>query len=207
VNDADPSEETPAPDRDGPFDESDSHLWDSSITRLDLGSLRVPGLPGVEVQVEADQQTQAVRAVTAVLGDGAVQMQPFAAPRSTGIWDELRAEMLQELADAADAEATEADGEFGPELRAVVPARGPQGETIRQHVRFTGVDGPRWFLRVVFLGRAAVEPNPEDALHRLVRQTVVVRGSDPMAPRDPLPLRLPADDSGSEPPSQSSQDS
>jgi hypothetical protein len=59
-------------------------------------------------------------------------------------------------------------------------------------VRFVGIDGPRWFLRAVFLGRAAVEPDPNDALHLLVRQTIVVRGTSAMAPRDPLPLTLPA---------------
>jgi hypothetical protein len=56
-----------------------------------------------------------------------------------------------------------------------------------------GIDGPRWFLRAVFLGRAAVDPDPTDALHQLVRQTIVVRGADAMPPRDPLPLTLPAD--------------
>jgi hypothetical protein len=59
-------------------------------------------------------------------------------------------------------------------------------------VRFVGIDGPRWFLRAVFLGRAALEPDPADALHLLVRETIVVRGASAMAPRDPLPLTLPA---------------
>lgn len=60
-----------------------------------------------------------------------------------------------------------------------------------QPLRFTGIDGPRWFLRAVFLGRAAVEPDPEDDLHRVVRELIVVRGPEARAPRDPLPLRLP----------------
>ena len=36
-----------------------------------------------------------------------------------------------------------------------------------------------------------MEPDPSDVLHRLVRQTIVVRGASAMAPRDPLPLTLP----------------
>ena len=60
-------------------------------------------------------------------------------------------------------------------------------------MRFVGIDGPRWFLRVVFLGNAAINPDPEDSLHRVVRQTIVVRGGAAMPPRDPLPLTLPAD--------------
>ncbi len=176
----------------GPFDESESDLADQEVPRLDLGSLLIPGLPGIGVQVEADPNTQEVRAVTGV-GDGAaVQLQAFAAPRSEGLWDEIRAEMLAELRETAGARVSEGEGSFGPEVRGLLPARSPEGEQVTQPVRFVGIDGPRWFLRAVFLGRAAVEPDPSDALHRLVLQTIVVRGASAMAPRDPLPLTLPA---------------
>jgi hypothetical protein len=80
----------------------------------------------------------------------------------------------------------------------MLPARTPEGEQVTQPVRFVGIDGPRWFLRAVFLGRAAVEPDPEDVLHQLVRETIVVRGASAMAPRDPLPLTLPAQPEGPE---------
>jgi hypothetical protein len=180
-----------APRPGGPFDESEEHRADQDLPRLDLGSLRIPGLPGVGVQVEADQATGAVRAVTAVLSDAGVQLQAFAAPRSEGLWAELREEMLTELSSTANAKVSEHVGPFGPELRAILPARTPEGQQVLQALRFTGIDGPRWFLRAVFLGRAAVEPDPDDVLHTLVRQTIVVRGGEAMAPRDPLPLRLP----------------
>ena len=175
----------------GPFDESESDLADQDLTRLDLGSLLIPGLPGIGVQVEADPNTQEVRAVTGVGDEAAVQLQAFAAPRSEGLWDEIRAEMLAELAETAGAKVTESVGSFGPEVRGMLPARTPEGKQVTQPVRFVGIDGPRWFLRAVFLGRAAVEPDPDDALHQLVRQTIVVRGGSAMAPRDPLPLTLP----------------
>jgi Protein of unknown function (DUF3710) len=175
----------------GPFDESESDSADQEVVRLNLGSLLIPGLPGIGVQVEADPNTGQVRAVTGV-GDGAaVQLQAFAAPRSEGLWDEIRAEMLAELAETAGAKVTEAEGSFGLEVRGLLPARTPEGEQVTQPVRFVGIDGPRWFLRAVFLGRAAVEPDPTDALHLLVHQTIVVRGASAMAPRDPLPLTLP----------------
>lgn len=182
----------------GPFDESESDLADQDIPRLDLGSLRIPGLPGIGVQVEADPNTQEVRAVTGVGDQAAVQLQAFAAPRSEGLWDEIRAEMLAELAETAGAQVSEGEGFFGPEVRGMLPARTPEGEQVTQPVRFVGIDGPRWFLRAVFLGRAAVEPDPDDALHQLVRQTIVVRGATAMAPRDPLPLTLPAQPASAE---------
>jgi hypothetical protein len=43
----------------------------------------------------------------------------------------------------------------------------------------------------VLTGRAAVEDGAEADLVELFREVVVVRGPDPMAPRDPIPLRLP----------------
>jgi hypothetical protein len=177
---------------DGPFDETEVELADDELPRLDLGSLRIPGLPGISVQLEADEATQQVHAVTAIAGEAAVQLRAFAAPRSEGLWDSLRADTLHEIRATAGARVTDGVGAFGPELRAIVPARSPEGQQVRQPVRFAGVDGPRWFLQVVFLGKAAVEPDPTDELHQLVRQTIVVRGSEAMAPGQPLGLTLPA---------------
>lgn len=174
----------------GPFDESDADQADPDLPRLDLGALRIPGIPGVNLQVEADPNTGQVVAVTAVQEDGAVQLQAFAAPRTEGLWDELRAEMLAEL-QAGPLPVEEDEGAFGPELRAMVPAVTPDGQQAAQPVRFTGVDGPRWFLRVVFLGRAAVAPDPDDDLHRMIRQIIVVRGGEAKAPRQALELKLP----------------
>ena len=178
----------------GPFDVTEADLADTSLTRIDLGSLRIPGLPGLGVQVEADRATNEVVAVTVVGEGAAVQLQAFAAPRTDGVWDDIRAEMLRDIGATAGARVREVDdGPFGPELSAVLPGRSPEGGAISQPVRFVGIDGPRWFLRAVFLGRAAVQPDPDDDLHLVVRQTIVVRGPEAMAPRDPLPLRLPTE--------------
>ena len=190
--DADPDQTPSGYDRStGPFDDAEADAADDQLPRIDLGSLRIPGLPSLGVQVEADQNSGEIHAVTVIGHEAAVQLQPFAAPRSEGIWDEIRAEMLAEISNSADARVAEAEGAFGPELRAIIPARSPDGQEIRQPIRFAGVDGPRWFLRLMFLGKAAVEPDPDDELHQLIRQTIVVRGAQAMAPRDPLPLRLP----------------
>ena len=57
--------------------------------------------------------------------------------------------------------------------------------------RFIGVDGPRWFLRAVVSGRAAIEPAAATEVHDLIRTAVVDRGDEAMPPRELLPLRLP----------------
>jgi hypothetical protein len=160
--------------------------------RVDLGGLWLPGRPGLEVRIEADQQTSEVVAVTLVLGEGALQVQPFAAPRSEGIWDDVRAEIRAGITKQGGT-ADEVDGPLGTELRTRVPVRAADGTQTVQPARFLGVDGPRWFLRGVLTGKPAVQPGPDtDAeLFAVFREIVVVRGDAAMAPRDPIPLRLP----------------
>jgi len=175
---------------DGPHDASE--VGDPSQGgRVDLGGLWLPGRPGLEVRVEADQQTGEVVAVTLVLGDSALQVQPFAAPRSEGIWDDVRAEIRSGITQQGGT-VDEVDGPLGTELRTRVPVRAADGSQQVQPARFVGVDGPRWFLRGVLTGKAAVDPGTDADLVALFRDVVVVRGNDPMAPRDPIPLRLPA---------------
>lgn len=159
--------------------------------RVDLGGMWLPGRPGLEVRVEADQQTSQVVAVTLVLGDGALQVQPFAAPRTEPIWAEVRAEIRAGIT-AQGGTADEVEGPLGTELRTKVPVRAADGSSGVQPARFVGVDGPRWFLRGVITGRAATEPGADADLIALFRDIVVVRGNAPMAPRDPIPLELPA---------------
>ena len=175
----------------GPWDADEAPQ--PSEPYLDLGALRLPGgFPGVEIQVNVDQATGTVAGVTVVAGDAGLQLQPFAAPRTEGIWAEVRRELAAEITKDGGM-ADEVAGPFGPELRAKLPLQQPDGTRGLVTVRFVGVDGPRWFLRGVLTGRAAVEPEAAEHLEGFFRSCVVVRGSDPMAPRDPLPMRLPAD--------------
>jgi len=111
----------------------------------------------------------------------------FAAPRSEGIWDEVRDDIRKQLfSDGVAAE--DATGEYGPELRARV--RTPEGLT---DLRFVGVDGPRWMVRAVFQGPAATDPVAAEPLDAVLHGLVVDRGGAAMPVRDPLPLRLPKD--------------
>jgi hypothetical protein len=175
----------------GPYDLADVEDPGAGGSRVDLGGIWLPGRPGLEVRVEADQTTGEVVAVTAVLGDGALQLQPFAAPRSEGIWDEVRTEIRAGIT-AQGGTVDEVTGPLGPELRTRVPARSADGSQTVQPARFVGVDGPRWFLRGVITGGPALDPDTDAELVALFRDVVVVRGIDPMAPRDLIPLRLPA---------------
>ena len=195
LEDVEDDEEAAGADRpgrgEGPFDVAE--VDDPAAGgRVDLGGLWLPGRPGLEVRIEADQETSEVVAVTLVLGEGALQVQPFAAPRSEGIWDDVRAEIRAGITKQGGT-ADEVDGPLGTELRTRVPVRAADGTQTVQPARFLGVDGPRWFLRGVLTGKPAVQPGPDtDAeLFAVFREIVVVRGDAAMAPRDPIPLRLP----------------
>jgi hypothetical protein len=160
--------------------------------RLDLGSLQVPVLPDTEIRVELNDQKMPI-AATVLHAGSAVQVLAFAAPRSDGIWDDVRAEIAESV-QADGGEIEEFLGDFGVELRAKVRAEVQPGQPVEQRLRFVGFDGPRWFVRAVFSGPAAAgDPGSQAGvlLDSVLAELVVVRGDDAMAPRDPLPLRLP----------------
>jgi hypothetical protein len=169
----------------GPFDERDAP--DDELPRIDLGALRVPVLEGMDVRLEVDENQQVV-AVTLAGPTGTMQLGAFAAPRNEGIWDEVRAEIAESLRSQRGAPKENPDGRFGTELTGTLAVEGG-----RLPVRFVGVDGPRWFLRAMFVGPAATDQAPAQPFEDALRQVVVIRGTDPLPVRDPIPLRLPKD--------------
>ncbi|GAB3846888.1 hypothetical protein GCM10029963_27400 [Micromonospora andamanensis] len=108
-----------------------------------------------------------------VHGQSALQLGVFAAPRSEGIWDEVREEIRQSLL-ADGAAAQEVEGEYGTELHAQV--RTEDGLT---DLRFVGVDGPRWMVRAVYQGAAATDPAAAGPLAHCLDGLVVDRGWRP----------------------------
>jgi hypothetical protein len=174
---------------DGPYDAGE--VPEDGITRLDLGGLRVPGAEGMELRLELDEASEVVQAVTVVHGDSTMQLMAFAAPRTEGIWDDVREEIRKSL--ASQGLVDQVESEWGTELHATLTVANPQGQSIMQPVRFVGIDGPRWFVRALFGGRAARDAEAAAGLEAVLRACVVVRGTDPMAPGDPLPLQVPGE--------------
>jgi hypothetical protein len=176
----------------GPFDSGEvEHEELHAGDRIDLGGLVITGLPGMELRLQVDEQTNEVQAVLLVLEDSALELRAFAAPKTSGIWADVRREIAAE-ATRMGGTASDADGPFGTELVLVVPVQDPEsGQVFSQTSRVIGVDGPRWLLRGTILGRAAVEPEAAQVMEDAFRQVVVVRGNDPMAPREALALQLP----------------
>lgn len=168
----------------GPWDVDDLPA-DDELQRLDLGGLQVPVPPGIEVRVDVNGEGEVV-AATLVHQGSSMQVNVFAAPKRSGIWDEVRAEIAASLT-GSGGQARDIEGPHGPELFAAVPVQGGGAAP----ARFIGVDGPRWFVRALLTGPAAQDRSVAQPLEQALRGVVVVRGTEAMAVRDPLPLHLP----------------
>lgn len=171
----------------GPFDRSEV---DDLEGLIDFGSLAIRPVSEMELRLEVNEAGTEITGITGVIGDSAVQLQAFAAPKSRGVWDAIRGEIHTNLT-AGKGEAEEVEGPLGMELRAVMASPGPDGRTVRSAMTFVGVDGPRWFLRAVISGRAAADESAREEILRFVRGTVVTRGGEPRAPREMLPIDVP----------------
>lgn len=170
----------------GPWDVTEVD-FSVEVERLDLGALRVQAAEGVDVQVQVDENSGNVVQLTFARPDGGVQVQPFGAPRSGGLWETVRPQIKSSISGGGGL-VEEIEGTFGTELRAQVKA---DGSNALQPARFVGIEGPRWFLRAVFLGAAARPGQTSDVLEAMVRNLVVVRGGEAMPVGAPIPLRLP----------------
>lgn len=172
---------TPPPEF-GPYDVTQAP--DDQRARLDLGALQLPAVAGVEIQLQAGPQGQ-IQQIMLAHGPSRLQLGVYAAPRTEGIWDEIRAEMVESLA-AKGGKPREVEGEYGPELRAQVRESGGVVD-----VRHVGIDGPRWFVHGIYLGAAAIDPERAGPLREVLRGLVVDRGTEARPVREALPLRLP----------------
>lgn len=183
----DVGEDTVATREHGPWDVSEvPELGD----RIDVGALWLPRREGMELRMELDKASRVVTAAALALHGSSLQLQVFAAPRSEGIWDEIRAEIAESVTRQGGT-VDDLPGPFGRELLARLPVRTKEGRTGHRPARFLGYDGPRWFLRGVISGRAAVDPEKARELEAVFGDVVVVRGDRPRVPRELLPLSLP----------------
>jgi hypothetical protein len=181
---------------DGPFDIDEVDLdadTEDDPPRIDLGSMVLTVFPGAELRLQVSEETQQIVSAMLVTSDSALEVGAYAAPRSGGLWSELRDEMIESATEAGGSAAL-IEGPFGVELRRLLPVSTPDGEQGYQPSRMWVAEGPRWLLRGILYGQAALEDGIESPVAELLtafRHVVVRRGDEPMAPGDLLPLRMP----------------
>lgn len=172
-------------ERTGPYDFNDvSELLDKvADQRLDLGSVIVPVPPGGQLQVEMTPEG-APQAVHLATQHGRITVAAYAAPKSPGQWRSVAMDLADTLRNDG-AQVSVQQGPWGREIHAIT-----QGADLR----FIGVDGHRWMVRLVAAGPsgAANEGQPLVAAARaILSETIIRRGDDPMPVREPLPVVLP----------------
>jgi len=207
---------------DGPYDitEVDSIESTEESPKIDLGSLILTAVPGSELRLQVAEETgeivSAMLVIETQVNEGLDKLSPveppatanqklqiyssalelgaYAAPRSGGLWAELRDDISRSATDAGGT-ASLGEGPFGVELRRLIPVTTPDGEEGYQPSRMWVAEGPRWLLRGIVYGQAAIEedvdsPVVADVLSAF-RQVIVRRGDEAMAPGDLLALTMP----------------
>lgn len=175
----------------GPLDFS--QLSDDQLSSyVDFGALLVPRLARLGVHPDGQIGDNAFGALTLRLGVAGAEVMVVAAPKSKGLWQELREEIETE-ARKQGAKVTTSQGSFGPEIHVQMSAQTAAGQSGNLQMRYVGIDGPNWFMRVIFTGD--IDPHHADVaeLEAALRHFVVVRGSQPLTPRSIVPIVLPDD--------------
>ncbi len=178
--------------------------------RIDLGSMILTGVPGSELRLQVAEDTQQIVSAMLIIEStvdpepgsnggpqtvtSALELGAYAAPRSGNFWAELREEISESATEAGGSAALNA-GPFGVELFRLFPVTTPDGEEGYQPSKMWVAEGPRWLLRGIVYGQAAIEESDESdavlAVASAFRQVVVRRGDEAMAPGDLLPLTMP----------------
>ena len=178
---------------DGPFDIDEVDLEGDPVGRMDLGALVITPIDGMEVRFQVEQTSARATAVLLMHQDSAMELSLYAAPRSGGLWTDVRQEVVQ-ISQQQGGTAELVEGPFGVEVRRMMPLTTPDGQQGLQPTRMLMVEGPRWALRAVIYGQAAVNPDDPQVtkeLREVFRDTVVRRGDLPMPPGNLIPLTLP----------------
>jgi hypothetical protein len=173
----------------GPFDSGE---FSEVRPYLDFGSIRIQPRNDVAISVEVEEGTSKVVAITLDHSDSKIQLMVFAAPKSEGIWTEIRSAIAANV-ESQGGTIEEGHGAVGLELRAKLPLVDDLGRPAGfRMARFVGFDGPRWCLRGTISGAALTDQNAANAINELFRSVIVHRGDVPLPPSEPLPLHVPA---------------
>ena len=168
----------------GPFDITELVQVRPSI---DFGAIQLPLRDDVVYKLEVEEATSKIVALTVEHNGSALQLQAFSAPASDGVWHEIRSSLEQSIL-AQNGRTEQVVGPLGPELNAQIP----NVDGGFRLAKFIGVDGPKWFLLGVISGLALGDVLSMSHVIDIFRSVAVVRGSQPMPPKELLELVAPA---------------
>jgi hypothetical protein len=168
----------------GPFDITELIQVRPSI---DFGAIQLPLRDDVVYKLEVEEATNKIVALTVEHNGSSLQLQAFSAPGTDGVWHEIRSTLEQSIL-TQNGRTEQVVGTLGPELNAQIPT----ADGGFRLAKFIGVDGPKWFLRGVISGIALGDVLSMSHIIDIFRSVAVVRGSQPMPPKELLELTAPA---------------
>jgi hypothetical protein len=166
-------------------DSAADHLLPASEDLLDLGAVKIPMLEGLEITINIDQETMRGVSVAITYGTSMADVQIFARAKDELLWPQTRDDLVAGLSEQGVASVV-AIGRFGSEVQCTMPVIDFEGNNVLQSVRFIGIDGDRWFMRIAVSGAATVVETEIAAFDELINGFEVVRGDDAMSPGEPL---------------------
>lgn len=179
---------------DGPFDIDEVDLSVDDVERIDFGGLVLTPFEGMQMQLQVEAETNALQAILIMHDQSGLELSLFAAPASSSLISDIRLQMIAST-ESAGGEVKLATGPFGTEIRRVLPMVNPEGKQVYHVSRTWFVQGPKWLLRGVVMGKAAMEEGISEStelLYETFCNLVVNRGKEAMAPGQLIPLKLPA---------------
>jgi len=168
----------------------ENHVVLAGEELLDLGALKVPSLDGLEIRLIIEQETMRGTIVEFIYGSSMANVQVFARAKDELLWPQTRDGLVTGLREQGVASEVTI-GRFGSEVKCTMPAVDFDGNNILQSVRFIGIDGDRWFLRIAISGSATFDAQELAAFDELIAGFEVVRGDEAMSPGEPLEFRPP----------------
>lgn len=179
----------------GPFDisEVDLEADEDEVRRLDFGPLVLTPFEGMQLQLNAEREQRRIQSVLVGDGASALEVTLFAGPVKESMTEEIRDDIVKATVQLKG-RLQFAEGPFGTELRRAVPTQDPEGNAAMHVSRTWLVSGPGWVLRGVLMGKAALEPQNEEAqlaLFEFFSNVVVRRDSAAAVPGRVIYLKAP----------------
>ena len=150
---------------------------DASDGYVDMGSILFPAVQGMQLRTQVADDGTTVLQILVVLGSSGIQMSVAAAPRSGGVWEELREEIRKGFEDQG-AKVADYPTRYGNELLVDMPMQMPDGRSATSRMRI--------------LGPAAANAEAGVEIEKVIDRIIVRRDEHPRTRLELLPVHLPA---------------
>ncbi len=175
------------PSKTGPYDINDDY---KHIKRLNMGAIRIPAIPGMQVIPQPSDKEDLYLSVSLVQNDTAINIMALTDSKTPHTWDELQATLIEDI-NKKRGTIDRKKSKFGKELITNIAVSTPDGRTEIETIKYLGINGNRWVLRIIITGKALFDDKVAEEINDIIEKIVVDRGTQPLPPGEILLLTLP----------------